>query len=524
MGLTRRSFLTGPATATLPGWVAKTILALSAVSGLAVSAGEEVHQESRPSNAAKKLDFGVAPNPFFVPEGGGSNDTFPIHRNGVWHLFHMRVPVIAHYTSRDLISWEERPIVVAPGKPGEPDHGGALCTGCVIEHDGTFYCFYTANQTICLATSKDFDYWAKFARNPVLRGDDKQYERANFRDPFVLFNRHEGLWWMLFGTRLMRQPGQRAGCVGLAKSKDLYHWELAKPLWAPSIGPHADCPQLFRQGERWYLTYLQRHARYRVADSLSGPWRRAPVRDLGTMNPLAGSRPATDGRRWISFPFIGIPDGTPKEKELGIGNYKGGPLAVPRQWEFHADGSITLRPADEVIQAMHAAPGGDREPLDGARSRVGRWELPEERTARSLDPLGGTLVLPDPPLDFYFEADVSFASEETDVHLLMNSDPGLTRGYQLSLHPDRDLATLRPLSYWDGVSTRVLETQSVKLVPNRPVKLRVFRSGPILECFIDDRATLTHLLYRHNGGNLALEFRDGCGTFSDVFIRRLETR
>lgn len=498
---------------TLPAW--------AALWGLAVAETAVSQTKPAQATASEEAEFGIAPNPFFVPQGGRSNDTFPICRDGIWHLFHMRLPDIAHYASRDLIHWDERPIVAAPGKPGEPDHCGGLCTGCVIEHDGRFYCFYTANQTICLTTSNDLDHWTKHADNPVLRGDNKQYESANFRDPFVIFNREEGLWWMVFGTRLMRQPGQRAGCVGLAKSKDLIGWELAEPLWAPNIGPHADCPQLLRHDQRWYLVYLQRNTRYRVADSLAGPWRRPPIRDLGTTNPLAGSRPATDGKRWISFPFIGRPQGNGELRELGVGDYDGGPLAVPRQWEFHNDGSITLRPATEILHAMRGAPAGSRNPLDGAKTQAGQWELSGGNSARSLHASGGTLLLPDPPADFYFEADVTFASKQMDCHLLLNVDPGLKRGYQLSLHPDRDLVTLRPLSYWDGVSTRVLEMQSVSLEPNRPIKLRIFRSGPILEAFIDDKVTLTHLLYKHGDGHLAFEFRDGPGTFANILFRRL---
>jgi len=471
--------------------------------------------------ASEKAHFGAAPSPFFVPAGGRSNDTFPFYKDGVWHLIHMRLPVIAHYASRDLIHWKEQPVVATPGAPGQPDHCDGLCTGCVIEHDKKFYCYYTANQTICLTTSNDMNQWTKHAANPVLRGDNKQYESANFRDPFVIFSPDEGLWWMIFGTRLMKQPGQRAGCVGLAKSKDLIHWELSAPLWAPNIGPHADCPQLLRHNRLWYLVYLQRNTRYRIADSMAGPWRRPPIRDLGTMNPLAGSRPTTDGKRWISLPFLGRPQGTPELKELGIGDYDGGPLAVPRQWDFHDDGSITWRPADEILQAVHASPAGTRNPLDGAKTLAGQWELNGGHTARSLDTSGGTLLLPDPPTDFYLEADVTLASKHMDGHLLLNIDPGLTRGYQLSLHPDRDMVTLRGLSYWDGINTRILETQSIRLEPNRPIKLRVFRSGPILEVFIDDKATLSHMLYQYNDGHMALEFRDGGGTFANIFTRGL---
>ena len=59
--------------------------------------------------------------PFALPSDQFSGDTFPLFRDGVCHLFHMMPPVIAHHVSRDLIRWEPRPVVVAPGTEGEPD-------------------------------------------------------------------------------------------------------------------------------------------------------------------------------------------------------------------------------------------------------------------------------------------------------------------------------------------------------------------------------------------------------------------
>ena len=451
--------------------------------------------------------FPTAPNPFFLPEGRPFGDTFPFFKDGVWHLFAMWMPHFGHFISRDLVHWEKRP---------PTPFGGA--TGCVVEHGGQDYFFYTGNQNICLATSTDLEQWTQHPGNPVVSGDNKLYVTADFRDAFVFFNQAERQWWMLFGTRQPDRPAQRGGCVGVAKSPDLLRWRLAPPLWAPDIGPHTDCPQVIQHSNRWYLIYLQRHTRYRVADSLSGPWRRPPIRDLGTKFSAAGSRPASDGRRWVSFPFIVNVEG---QTDLGQWGY-GGPLAVPRQWDFLDDGSITHRPAEEIVAAMNApAPDGSRAPLEGARTLVGQWALAGGTSARSLNPNGGTLLLGDWPENFYLEADVILDAEDADFHLLFNTALDLLRGYQLSLRPRLDLADLRPISKWD--IDRVLESVSVPIEAKRPVKLRVFRHGSILEVFIADRATLTHRLYSHRGGRRAgLEFRDTSGAVSNLLVRRLE--
>lgn len=247
----------------------------------------------------------LAQTPFFAPPGGLLGDTFPFYYDGECHLFVLQPPHIAHFISRDLIHWTTRSVAVPSGPPGAYD-AGWVCTGCVVQKDNTFFMFYTACdvQTICLATSTDLDNWTKHPNNPILVGDGIRYAEDYFRDPYVFFNVAEGCWWMVFGSRVHGRPGPRAGCVGLAKSADLTNWILNDPLWAPGIGPHHDCPQLIQVNEYWYLFYLQRNTRYRLADSPYGPFLRPPIRDIGTSAAAAGSRPVFDGKRWITFPFV----------------------------------------------------------------------------------------------------------------------------------------------------------------------------------------------------------------------------
>ena len=437
------------------------------------------------------------------------NDTFPFYDNGTWHLFVLRVPAIAHYSSRDLFHWKEHPDVAPSGAPGG-----------VVEHNGTFYYFYTFNQTIALTTSPDLEHWTPYEHNPVLTADGVVYDRGHFRDPYVFFNAAGEV--LVDGVLFAPSVAARAtrGCVGLAKSSDLLHWKAADPLWAPGTDPHLECPQVIQHEGRWYLTVLARHTRCRFADSPNGPWQRSPVRDLGTLTTHAGSRLATDGKRWISWPFILTPPETSNDLLEEV-DWLGGPTAVPRQWTFHKDGSVTQRPADEIIQAMHAAAAGSRRPLDGAKPLIGRWELIAGQTARSNDTSGGTLKLSDYPEDFYLEAQVVLDQPNSNFNLLLNIDEGITRGYQLTLHPDRDMVTLRHVSFWDGIQSRVLETQSIPLDARKPIRLRVFRFGTVLDVFVDDKTTLTYQLLQYRDGGMALEFRDGKGTIRDILVRRL---
>ncbi len=443
---------------------------------------------------------------FYLPEGRPCGDTFPIYKDGAWHLFCLRMPGFGHFVTRDLVHWENRPFIPF----GD-------CTGTVVEHQGKYYLFYTHHQQIWLATSNDLDNWALHPGNPLLVGDGKKYAVDYFRDPYVMFHKDEGVWWMLLGSQYVenRKPGAPTGCVGLAKSKDLLHWTLVDPLWAPGLTAHCDCPQLIAQDNRWYLAYLHTNTRYRVADSINGPWQRPPIRDLGTMWGMAGSRPAFDGQRWISWAFL-AKNSAPQDL-AGIGY--GGTLCVPREWTFQKDGGITQRVPDEVIAAIHAQSSGNRNPLEGAVPLVGRWQILEGEDAKSLDPTGGILRLADTPENFYFEADMTLDTIDMEAHVLLNYHNDRFDCYSVSFSPRENVVRLRGT----GPIDQTLETIPFPIDIRRPIKLRVFRSGLALEVFIDEKTVLTRRVYQHRGGNLALEFRDGLGSFTNQRICCLAT-
>ena len=114
-----------------------------------------------------------------MPSGKLSGDTFPIYKDGVWHLFHMQMPNIAHLSSRNLIDWKEHPLVVTSGTPSFP-HASGLATGCVVENNGRYYCFVTCTQKICLLISDDLEKWTRWGRGPILCPDGKLYDLAIF--------------------------------------------------------------------------------------------------------------------------------------------------------------------------------------------------------------------------------------------------------------------------------------------------------------------------------------------------------
>lgn len=177
-----------------------------------------------------------------------------IQYKGVYHVFYQWNPFKTahgakfwgHYTSTDMVNWQEEPIALAPSE--WYDRNGCY-SGSAVESDGKLYLFYTGNvkqedgkreSYQCLAVSSDGIHFEK--QGPILEVP-KGYT-AHFRDPKVW--KRDGRWYMILGAQTLNKKGTAV----LFTSDDLYHWEEAGPIAGPgksNIGDFGymwECPDL----------------------------------------------------------------------------------------------------------------------------------------------------------------------------------------------------------------------------------------------------------------------------------------
>jgi beta-fructofuranosidase len=200
-------------------------------------------------------------------------------------------------------------------------------------------------QTICHATSDDLIHWRKDPSNPIIVPDERWYEPQDWRDPFVFFNPEAGEFWMLICARDKRIAFERRGCVALATSKDLQNWQVREPLWSGSICWAAECPDMFRLGNHWYLVYSHGTTRYRWSEKLNGVWF-ASFPDTFDTEFVAAAKTLFDGGRQILFGWIGTLEG---ESDFGHRQW-GGHMALPRELVPQPDGSLSGKAARRVCQ------------------------------------------------------------------------------------------------------------------------------------------------------------------------------
>jgi beta-fructofuranosidase len=233
-----------------------------------------------------------------------------------YHLFFLKAPrslgdpdlrhenaSVGHAVSTDLREWTELPDALHAGAEGAWDDL-ATWTGSVLrDPHGTWHMFYTginrrergAHQRIGHAVSADLITWTKTAE-PVLQLDGDLYQGAveewpavDWRDPWVYWSEAHDEYRMLFTARVHAGASDERGAIAQARSQDLGTWELLEPMVAPGEFGHMEVPQLFREGDRWYLSYsvyAQQHSarrrtatpaetgtHYFVADTETGPYR-----------------------------------------------------------------------------------------------------------------------------------------------------------------------------------------------------------------------------------------------------------
>jgi beta-fructofuranosidase len=467
---------------------------------------------------------------YYQPSDGYVGDVIPFYWQGVWHAFYLKAPLpparkiadgtsYAHLSSRDLVHWEEWPLVVVPGQGDEPDTVSCW-TGSIIERNGVFHLFYVGYkgldhpQTICHATSRDLHTWEKDAHNPIMRSDPRWYESLDWRDPFVFWNEEQGEYWMLLTARVKDGPANRRGCTALAISHDLDSWEIRPPVWAPKLYISHECPDLFRLQGEWFLLFSEFNGipwvtHYRSSTSLKGPWS-APVNDSLDGRFFYASKTVSDGKRRLAFGW------NPTRKgDTDAGAWEFGGCMVIHEMVKKGKGELGLHALPE-----HANQFSEPTILS-FHSHWGEWESTENTfVAKSTDG-SSACTLGDMPECCMIDATIECSPGTRDCGIFLHTDPGIEGYYQLRWEPDR-----RRVVYdrWPrpGDEPFMME-RPVEPAPDGLLHLKVIVDGTVMVAYINESVALSHRAYDHRSGRLGLFVTEGSARFSQVRMSTLKS-
>ncbi len=447
----------------------------------------------------------------YRPERGLFGDPKPLHWQGVTHVFFQNSPGNggfeamrwAHVASRDLVHWERLPDALVP-EPGGCDAYGCW-TGSVVRVGDGFQLFYTGvggpdgqRQTVCRAFSDDLVHWRRDPANPLLlpSAPFARGPRAAWRDPQVV--RADDGYHLLLTADLEGAPAAVRGVLAHFRSPDLQRFEPRGVLYYPGDVHRCECPDLLRAGEHEVLLYSDFGVQVRRR-SADGRFRVADPPQLDDFRFYAAKTTAAERRRLL-FGFLfgrrapAGPTGDSSPWEWG------GVMALPREAEVAADGTLRVRPAPELAalrrEALQLEPAPPAPHGGWHEEAAGAWTL----TAGADGPASAEVaygLVGRLPAEAELDVEVGLEAEGARrFGLLVGCDRGLTRGYALEVDLERGWLTLRRLL--PETNPADLGLQRVALPTRRDdrrLRLRVFLDHSVLEAFVDDRVSLSGRLY-----------------------------
>ncbi len=462
----------------------------------------------------------------FRPDDAFAADFIPFYHIGEYHLFYLkdwRDPEHHgegtpwwHVVTRDFVTFEDRGEALPRGAKDEQDL--YVFTGSVIEADGRFHIYYTGHnhhlkdsgspqEAIMHAVSDDLNSWTKDTNMRFFA--PPEYEPHDWRDPFVFWNADAGEYWMLLAARKPSGPDRSRGCVACAVSTDLVTWRVREPLWEPEAYYTHECPDLFQIGDTNYLVWSEFsdrfRTRYRIANSLNGPWRR-PLDDQ--FDDRAYYAAKTAGKESERFLFGWLPT---REHERDNGNWQWGGNLVVHELCQRRDGSLSVRPPQSVIEAFTEQVA--LTPVD----RLGTWDANGDTLRTDATGRYSVATLCAMPDECLISCEVT-GEQHGEFGLLFRVGDELEHGYILRIEPSRNRIAFdrwpRPSMEYPFLVERPLSAES-----NESVSLRVIVDGTGVVAYANDEIALSCRMYEFRTGAVGVFATECAVRFSNLSLR-----
>ena len=499
-------------------WLQAALSTLLAVLLLSACGGS-----SAPGNLPDEPYEPVPYSLYPAPEGAYVGDTMPfVTEDGTLELYYLYETdhngqgyhPVYKYSTTDLCSYEDHGKVLDYGLMSDPDP--AIGTGSVMQdQDGLYHLFYTGHndagnggkgkECVMHATSTDRESWTKQPDDTFFAPEG--YSTDDFRDPEVFWVEEEQCYWLLIAAR----ANNLGGVVAKYTSPDLKKWEFEGPIYAPNEQYMLECPDLFKMGDKYYLTYSWDCVTYyAMGDSINGPFE-APEDNVldGTGFVFYAAKTAElNGTRYLCgwVGHAGLTD------DSGIYQWAGN--VVNHELVQHDDGTLGVKAPETFANRFTA-----EKPFQ-AVNKQGKVTIKDNSI--SLKAQGGTYALADMgtrPATMILECDVTFdkggragfafggsETEPTYTALCLDGEKGI---YHYEGNPIEDLAMFEPqvfthLDFGDGA------THHVTMVCENEIVIT----------YIDDVKALSTRIARSTNGAHICVFADGCSAeFSNITMR-----
>lgn len=460
----------------------------------------------------------------FKPEGGWVGDVIPFERDGrIWLFYLLEIrddPASgtgwALVSTEDFVHYTDHGTVLPSGGPDAEDFN--CYTGSLVDDGEVVHLFYTGNnprvlaadgaqlQQVMHATSEDgLLSWRKHPEHTFAA--PPPYDPADWRDPFVFRLGSGKPWRMLLAARHLDGPQRRRGFVAQLTSEDLTSWTLAEPLWDPRRYVTQECPDVFQQGDWWYLVFSEFSeafvTRYRMARSPEGPWH-APVCDTVDGRAFYAAKSVSSGGRRFFIGWIAT-----KEGEVDDGAWQwAGTMSVLESQPL-PDGTLAFFLPQELINSF--------ETTVAVRS-AGVASI--DRPLRLSAPDGYRAVMTERPMPkaFYAALTLDIEPETRECGILLRASCDGDTGYVVRLEPARHRVVFdrwprrrTGTGQWEtsGDVPFMIELERPCPLPTGTHTVELMVDDTTCVLIVDKTVALSARIYDHADGHLGFFVGDG---------------
>ena len=303
-----------------------------------------------------------------MPKTGLLNDPNGLsYFNGKYHVFFQWFPFDsihgmkhwAHYTSKDLVNWEEDKRILIPDQWYETH--GAYSGSAFVKND-KLYLMYTGNvrdknnerkSYQCLASLED-DKIEKYDKNPVVSLQPNGYT-SELRDPKV-FEKNNKYYFIIGAQRI-----NKTGTALIYESENLYNWNFIGEVNTKNedFGYMWECPDYFElnnngilllcpqgivpEGNKYNNIYQSGYFIGNPLDMNSINFEHGEFLELDRGFDFYAPQTLDDGKRRILIGWMGLPEiSYPTDK-----NHWAHCLTIPRELSI-SNGKLIQKPVAEL--------------------------------------------------------------------------------------------------------------------------------------------------------------------------------
>lgn len=491
----------------------------------------------------------------YHPKGMQMWDAWYWQKNGEVHVFHLQrlrpgsqrsefeADSIGHAVSRDLVDWEEKPIVLSPGEPGSLDDM-CLFTGCTFENNNQYYMYYTMRcsreqgkmQRMGLATSRDLYQWEKYEDNPIFVPDPTYYcslenpsenDIVDCRDMIVVKDPKGDGFYGFYAARVPAEEMPEGAVIACAYSIDLINWVQRGPVFKPNKYTIVEVPDVFYLDGKWYLLLLCNNEYgnrdlfeeeqlnmgtiYAVSENIEGPYVEPGENILIGSSAYHGLSCRTlefEGKRYVMY------TSTERNPQVDSGTINMGVLSTPKELKL-VDGKLRAIYSNRIEKKVNGLLLDKEHYRDTIDCRLlyattGKWEVVENRIIGEIRTAWTRYTFNCTGASFIYSADIT-VNEGTGAGLGFKMAPDGYNGCIFMLDYSKNM-----LQFMGIPSMKVLESRKFEFKYGQTYSVKIVSKDKFLEFYLDDILYIQCVHYYARDGYMGLVIDRSKAEFKNV--------